>query len=93
MVVLSSIKFVLRKPSEFFLATVDFLVLSICVTVAVASHVDAFSLSIAGPLLRFVLLLFAIRTVLTRKGNTLAVVSNATLVFLLLLLGLLFVQS
>lgn len=93
MVVLSCAKFVLRKPNEFFLATVDFLVLSICITVAVASHADAFSLSIAGPLLRFVLLLFAIRTVLTRKGNTLAVVSNATLVFLLLLLGWIFVQS
>ena len=92
MLVLSCIKFILRKPSEFFLTTVDFLVLALCVTTAVASHVGAFNLSIAGPLLRFVLLLFAIRTVLTRKGNTLAVVSNATLVFLLMLLLWIFLQ-
>jgi len=91
--VLSCAKFTIRKPNEFFLTTVDFLVLSFCVTAAVGSHVGAFSLSIAGPLLRFVLLLFAIRTVLTRKGNTLAVVSNATLVFLLLLLLSIFLQS
>ena len=93
MVVLSCAKFVLRKPREFFLTTVDYLVLFLCVTLAVASHASAFSFSFAGPLLRFILLLFAIRTVFTRKGNTLAVASNAILIFLLLLLGLLFVQS
>ena len=93
MVVLSSVKFVFRKPEEFFLTTVDFLLLAICVTAAVASQVGTFGLCIAGPLLRFVLLLFAIRTVLTRKGNTLSVVSNATLVFLLMLLPWIFLQS
>ena len=92
MVILSCIKFALRKPHEFFLTTVDYLVLSVCVTVAVSSHAGAFSFSFAGPLLRFLLLSFVIRTVLTRKGNTLSVVSNATLIFLLLLFGWIFLQ-
>ena len=85
---LSAVKFFLRKPGEYFLATPDFLVLVICITMAVASHAGGLAGNASAPLFRFVLLLFGVRTVLTRKGHTHFVVSNAVLGFLLLLVGI-----
>jgi len=83
---LSFLKFMLRKPGEFFLGTPDFLVLVVCVTLAVASHTAAFSYPVNSPLFRFVLLLFSMRTMLTRRGRTQLVVSNAVIGFLVLML-------
>ena len=88
---LAGIKFTFRKPGEYFLSTPDFLVLVLCVTMAVASHTSSLIFDVNAPLFRFVLLLFGVRTVLTRQGNTHFVVSNAVLGFLLLVVGIGFI--
>ena len=81
-VILSILKLIFSRGGEFFLATADFLVLSVCTFLAVASQNQAFGVNLNGPLFRFVLLMFAVRTVLNRSGQTQKTLHAAVMVFL-----------
>ncbi len=80
--VLALLKVAFRKPGEFFLSTVDFLLLSICTFIAVASQNNAFGFNLIGPLFRFVLLMSAVRTVLSSNQGSQRTLHLAVMVFL-----------
>jgi UDP-GlcNAc:undecaprenyl-phosphate GlcNAc-1-phosphate transferase len=89
--VLSAFKLIFHKGGVFFLATADFLMLSVCTFLAVASQNNALGFNINGPLFRFVLLMFAIRTVLSRDGQSPRTLHTAVMVFLTFVLVVEFV--
>jgi hypothetical protein len=91
MTLLASFKMVFRTNNEYFLSTVDFLVLSVCTSLAVASQAGALGISLYGPLFRCVLLLFTVRTTIVGNVRDRQVLKDAVMVFLLLvtLVGLL----
>jgi UDP-GlcNAc:undecaprenyl-phosphate GlcNAc-1-phosphate transferase len=66
---LSCLKLLFRKPSEYFLTTADFLILIVCVVFSVISSVGTFPMEINGVIVSSVVLLFGVRTILTQPGK------------------------
>jgi len=84
MALLAGFKMVFRTNNEYFLSTVDFLVLSVCAFLAVASQTGALGVNLYGPLFRCVLLLFVVRTTIVGNVRDRQVLRDAVMVFLLL---------
>jgi UDP-GlcNAc:undecaprenyl-phosphate GlcNAc-1-phosphate transferase len=67
---LAFIKIQFRRDGELFLSTADYLVLAVCVFLAIASQNSAFALNLQGPLLRTVLAIIAVRTIVFRNPRS-----------------------
>ena len=91
MTLLAGFKMVFRTNNEYFLSTIDFLVLSVCAFLAVASQTGVLGINLFGPLFRCVLLLFAVRTTVVGNVRDRQILRDAVMVFLLFitLVGLL----
>jgi len=76
-------KLVFRRPGEFFLATSDYLALTLMAFLAVASEQShLLGVSIAGPLLRAILVMLAARTIASRGPASRRVLINASMLLL-----------
>jgi UDP-GlcNAc:undecaprenyl-phosphate GlcNAc-1-phosphate transferase len=76
-------KLVFRRPGEFFLTTSDYLALTLMAFLAVASQQSKLlGVSIAGPLLRAMLLVLAVRTIASRGPATRKLLVNVALLLL-----------
>jgi UDP-GlcNAc:undecaprenyl-phosphate GlcNAc-1-phosphate transferase len=78
-------KILFKKTGEFFLTTIDFLALAICVLLTVASQQQVLDFEMNGPLFRTILLILAIRTIAFRHRFEQNLVAGGALGFLLLL--------
>ena len=82
--VLVLIRLLLRRSGEFVLSTADFLVLAVCIFLAVASQKELLGYSINGPLFRTVLGILAVRTLASDNPRTQRMVIGAGFAILLL---------
>ncbi len=64
--VMAVIKIQFRREGEFFLTTADFLVLAVCIFLAIASQQAVLGYNINGPLFRTVVGVIALRTIASR---------------------------
>ncbi|PLX86896.1 MAG: hypothetical protein C0614_03420 [Desulfuromonas sp.] len=77
-------KLLLRRSEEFVLSTADYLVLAVCIFLAVASQKELLGYSINGPLFRTVLGVLAVRTLVSDNFQTQRVVISLAFVVLVL---------
>jgi len=68
MAVVVALKLLLHRPGELYLSTPDYLALGLCVFLAIASGKTVLNLNLGGPLLRAVILMVALRTVITHNA-------------------------
>ena len=85
------LKLVVHRPGEFYLSTPDYLVLGLCIFFAVASGEAVLDLNLTGPLLRAVIVMVALRTVVTHNSvnHRYAVLGSLALLLLATGVGLL----
>ncbi|OEU76542.1 MAG: hypothetical protein BA864_01725 [Desulfuromonadales bacterium C00003093] len=86
----TAIKLLVYKERYLFLTTPDYLVLCICVLLIIASGKSVLDLNLGGPLLRAVVMIIALRTVISRFPHTqrYAVFGSIGLLALALVAGL-----
>jgi UDP-GlcNAc:undecaprenyl-phosphate GlcNAc-1-phosphate transferase len=76
------LKLFFRRPGEFFLATADFLALTLVAFLAIASQQPTLKLAIGGPLFRAILLMLAVRTIASRGPASRRILINVSLLLL-----------
>jgi UDP-GlcNAc:undecaprenyl-phosphate GlcNAc-1-phosphate transferase len=82
LIVILKIQF--RRDGEFFLSTADYLALSVCVFLSIASQHNALGFNLTGPLLRAVIAMLMVQTLCSRQLTYLRPVAGITFVFLAL---------
>ena len=84
------LKLVIHKPGEIYLSTPDYLALGLCVFFAIASGKSVINLNLGGPLARAVIVMVALRTVISHRpaNHRYAVWGSLGLLLLALIIGL-----